>query len=277
MFLVLGSQGQVGQRLTQVLGPAAITLPRASLDIRDTATLTEFLHTTPVSAVINAAALTNVAACEADPALCLEINTHAVLRLAEFCQSQGIALVNYSSDYVFDGTSEDSYDEHSPTHPINHYGASKALLEKSLESFSCALTIRTSWVFDSRGENFFSKLKLQAKQGKVLRVVNDQRGSPTWAKDLALVTRHLLQQEARGLYNYSATGSCTWFEMARFLGYDVQAIATEDSGVQRPRYSVLSKAKITPRLPPRLLKDWRQALGDCYLAPPRPEAPQTRP
>lgn len=279
MILVIGCRGQVGTRLVQLLGAQAID---AAIDLTQIADIAAVLARYRPLAVINAAARTDVNYCESHVQNCMTTNTLAVLKLAQLTADYGIPLVNYSTDYVFDGLRRTPYSETSRTAPLNVYGRSKQLMEQGLTDFAHCLTIRTSWVFDHQGRNFFTRLA-QSRNEPLIHVVADQYGSPTWARDLAETTLLLLQHNCRGLYHYAGLGECSWYQLAywyaqRFMPErEVRPISSHayNSKLQRPAYSVLATKKITPLLPSHLRKDWELALNECFLAPAPKAAAQT--
>lgn len=272
MILLIGGSGQTGQRLRSLRDAEILSPSSSELDLRDADQLRYFFKKYNFSAVINSAAFTDVAAAEKNPASCFAINTDAVVQLAHLTAERGIPLVHYSSDYVFDGVSQTPYTEDAPLQSLNVYGQSKARAEVALRNFSHCLVIRTSWVFDRQGKNFFTKLECTLKDTGELRVVSDQLGSPTWAMDLARATFDLLDQNARGFYNFSSTNQASWWQLAqhyfhlRGLSPKIIPVKSDpNSAVKRPLYSVLDISRAQRILKnPCVLRPWQEAINDCF-------------
>lgn len=182
--------------------------------------------------LINAAAYTAVDKAESEPAIADKINAKAPVLMAEEMKRAGGLLVHYCTDFVYDGTKPSPYTEHDAPSPLNVYGASKLAGDQGIAGVSGAhLIFRTSWVYGARGKNFLKTILRLAEEAKPLRVVDDQRGAPTWSRDIATATgialAHLKRSAQRtgqtfqsvgfensGLYHMSAAGEVTWFEFA---------------------------------------------------------------
>ena len=218
--------------------------------------------------VINAAAYTDVDGCESNADLAYAINGDAVKILAKACNLTDSVLVHISTDYVFDGR-KDGYGEEDTPNPINIYGKSKHLGERYLtETAKKYYLIRTAWLYGKHGKNFVDTILKLAKSRKELEVVNDQRGSPTYTKDLSAAIRHLIDATpAYGIYHLTNDGMCTWFEFAckiiglKGLPTNMKAISSDTlkRAARRPACSVLLNTKL-PKL-----RRWESALSD-YLS-----------
>lgn len=269
--VVTGSAGQLGTSFRRAL-PQATFLTRADLDLAD-ATPTEMrrmLEDVHPTAVINCAAYTSVDRAEDEAELATKVNAQAVRWLAEVTADMNVPFVSYSSDYVFSGNATEPYLESSPTSPVNAYGRSKELGERlALEANPRSLIIRTSWLISGTHRNFVAVILERAMQGRV-RVVDDQRGCPTVAGDLAAATLQALSSGAAGLLHVTNSGEATWFHLAseavRLAGLDPTAVepCTSDdfpTRARRPSYSVLGSERRDelglPELP-----DWRDSLVD---------------
>jgi dTDP-4-dehydrorhamnose reductase len=219
---VTGAGGLLGSALREVLPKTPdsmefIGLARGELDVTKAETVRERLEAIRPDAVIHAAAHTGVDACEEEPELAREVNAVGTAHVARVCAEMKCRLIYLSTDYVFDGTSERPYREDDPIAPLGVYGKTKwegevAVREEGPENF---LIVRTAWVYGIGGRNFVDAILEKGTLGEPLRVVTDQRGSPTYAPDLADALKALLLTEARGVVHVSGGGECSWYEFAR--------------------------------------------------------------
>jgi len=194
---LLGSTGQLGRELAPALAAFAEVrcIDRATLDLgaSDDDTVRAVVRAADV--VVNAAAYTCVDAAESDEATALRVNALGVRTLARECARERVALVHYSTDFVFDGRADRPYREDDATGPLSAYGRTKLAGERAvLESEAAALVLRTAWVFGVGGRSFVSTILSLARHREELRVVADQVGSPTFARDLAAATAQILQR-----------------------------------------------------------------------------------
>jgi dTDP-4-dehydrorhamnose reductase len=278
-FLVTGGAGQLGHALQRALaarGEPFAAPAHAELDVCDATAVARAFSCHAPRVVVNCAALTKVDTCEREPAAAERANAGAVATLARACAESGATLVQLSTDYVFAGDGQRPYREDDPPAPRSAYGRTKLAGEAAARTAPGALIVRTSWVY-GRGRNFPAAILAQAREGKPLRVVADQRGRPTYATDLADGLLRLLDVGASGSVHFANDGEATWLDLARavldscgFSDRPIQPLTTEELGLPapRPRYSILDldKAKglgVAPR-------DWRAALA-AYLA--SPDAP----
>jgi len=291
-WVIAGCRGQLGHALAKQIEPGEIAaagdLPE--LDIVDRASLERFFAgLAPPLVVVNAAAFTQVDSCEKpeNRAAVWGANAEGPGLVAELCAARGFRLVHVSTDYVFPGDADRPYREDDPPAPTSEYGRSKLEGERRVLALCpSALVVRTSWVF-GRGRNFIAAILAQAqarrrKQDRTpLRVVDDQRGRPTYAVDLAAGIRALVEADARGLYHLANRGEATWWEVARasldeagFGDLGVDRIQTRDLGLPAPRpmYSVLdcSKAEALGVRP----RSWRDALRAFLHSSDSPLAPE---
>jgi dTDP-4-dehydrorhamnose reductase len=178
-------------------------------------------------------------------------------------------LAYYSTDYVFDGVQQQSYREWDQTNPLNVYGASKLAGEFFLRALCPRhLIVRTSWLFGEGGSHFVGKIMAAAREKEFLKVVNDQRGSPTLTTDLAYMTLCLVEAENIGTYHVTNSGHCSWDEFAReiialcHLETEVRPITSADLGApaRRPSHSVLENYLLKLEGMP-LLRTWQSALA----------------
>ena len=295
--LITGARGQVGAELARAFtGNAQVTaLDRAALDLSSRDRIAQAVRSAAPQVILNAAAYTAVDRAESEPDAARAVNGVAPGVLAEEAKRCGALLVHYSTDYVFDGRKPAPYVETDPTAPLNVYGASKLEGERAIAAAGAAhVILRTSWVYGPRGRNFMLTMLQLAGSRPELRVVDDQRGAPTCAFELARVTLALFTGGApraidasdvarvgasSGLYHASAAGETTWcgfaseiFAMrargdASFKAPKVVPIATSEypTPARRPANSVLSNAKLRAAFGVALA-DWRRGLEETLSA-----------
>lgn len=227
-WLVTGAGGQLGRCLRARLDAPprhvlAAAPERAALDVTDREAVRRAVLEAPggpPDVVVNAAAMTHVDRCEAEPEAARLANALAPGWLAEAAAEAGALFVQVSTDYVFDGSARRPYREDDPTGPRSVYGRTKLEGEqRALAACRDTLVVRTAWVFGP-GRNFVRTIleaaaRAQRGEGPPLRVVDDQRGSPTWAGHLADALIALVERDARGIYHAANSGSATWWELAR--------------------------------------------------------------
>jgi dTDP-4-dehydrorhamnose reductase len=220
-----------------------------------------------VGTLINCAAWTDVDAAESQEAAASQINGAAVEALAGACEKRGALLVQFSTDYVFDGEGRTPYRVNHPRAPVNAYGRSKALGETALErSRVDHLLLRTSWVYAPWGKNFVLKMLSLARSRPSLRVVGDQVGRPSSAEGIARTALALIDCGARGTLHVTDGGQCSWFELAQAsiraagLSVEVTPCGSDEypSPARRPAYSVLD-VSLTSSLV--RLEPWQQAVA----------------
>lgn len=223
--------------------------------------------------LVNLAALTDVDGCEDRTELAERSNAEGPAVLAGLCAASRARLVHISTDYVFDGEKCSPYREDDEPHPQSVYGRTKLAGErKILERNTASAIMRTEWLYGRSGSSFVDKVVAIAKAQGHARVVNDQRGSPTYARDLALPVIAVIDKGLTGIYHMSNSGSCTWYDFAKaifsILGMNVEVvpISSADLGrkAKRPSYSVFDLSKLR-RDTGIEMRDWKDALND-YLA-----------
>lgn len=269
MTLVTGASGQLGFELHRILDDKATFLDRKALDLSQTGSVADLIESLKPELVINAGAYTAVDKAESEKTLAFKVNRDTPAELARLAELHRFKLIHLSTDYVFDGNSNTPYREDDPTHPMNVYGASKRDGEiEVLKNNPSALIVRTSWVYSKHGKNFIKTILRLAQERKTMSVVNDQTGSPTWAKDLAEVL--IRAQELSGIYHFTNEGQCTWFELAKAvaktkrLSLEILPISTAEypTPARRPAYSLLNKDKIKGSLGLQI-PDWMESLESC--------------
>jgi len=224
-ILLLGGSGQVGQELRRLSLPAGVTLAapsRAEADIADRVAIGDLVGAASWSAVINTAAWTAVDAAEDAAGDAFAANALGPAILADATRRRGIPLIHVSTDYVFDGTKPSPYVEDDRTAPLGVYGASKLAGEDAVRTGNPRhVIVRTAWVYGGPGRNFLSTMLRLGGERDVLRVVADQHGTPTAARDLAAALAAIALRddlmERQGVYHYANRGETTWCGFARAI------------------------------------------------------------
>lgn len=250
-ILVTGAKGQLGQELQRVLtGEDVIAADRPDYELTDAALSAKIAATHP-DLVIHAAAYTDVDGCERNPETAFTVNTQGTRRVAEGAAKANARLIYISTDYVFDGKKREPYTERDPVNPLNVYGRSKlAGEEEAMKGCRRTLVLRTSWLYGVHGKNFVKTILSLAVTQPEVRVVKDQRGSPTYARHLAQVIAGLIRSDVTGVIHAGGEGECSRYEFAKAilqeagLGCRVVPISTAESGrlAWRPPYTALSTA-----------------------------------
>ncbi len=219
--LITGAAGQLGRALAQELAHRdgeAVATDLAEMNITDWDAVWGTLSAQRPQVVINAAAATRVDDLEAEKDLAFKVNALGPRNLAVACRRLGIKLVHISTDYVFDGAKTGPYVEWDETGPQSVYGWSKWLGETMVrEQCPDHFLVRTAWLYGLPGPNFITAILGRARQGLALKVVDDQRGTPTSALALAPQLLALAETEAFGTYHATCQGEATWYEFARLI------------------------------------------------------------
>lgn len=227
-LLLLGGTGQVGrefQSLTFPKGTDVVAPTRADRDLTDAAAIAALIAAYPWNAVINAAGYTNVDRAESDQATAFAVNADAPAQLAAETERHAIPLIHISTDYVFDGRKNAPYVETDEPAPLNVYGASKLAGERAVAASNPRhVILRTAWVYSPHGHNFVKTILRLAAERDRLTIVDDQRGCPTAARDIALACRDIALRCAAqpggapyGLYHFTGSGEASWCEFARAI------------------------------------------------------------
>lgn len=296
-ILVTGKNGQVGGELVKVLSSFGdIVAPaREEMDLTSPQSIRSAIREVRPRWIVNPAAYTAVDKAESEPELAYAINAEAVRTIGEEAQRIGAGVIHFSTDYVFDGTSSTPYVETDATRPVSVYGASKLAGELALaESGAACMIFRTSWVYGSVGKNFLRTILQLAEEREQLRVVADQHGAPTWSRDLAEMTAHVIRRcediSARngerpldafarlgGIYHAAGSGETTWCAFAtealrmqrdrkpnrRFAAIEGITTSEYPTPARRPANSRLNCGKLEEKFGWRMM-DWRESLRSVF-------------
>ena len=284
-LLVTGREGQlarcIAERAADHPGLEIIFTSRGDADLSSSGSVAAVIAAVRPDLVINAAAYTAVDRAEEEPALAFRINAEGASEAAIAARDAGAAIIQLSTDYVFDGGASEPYREDAPAEPLSVYGRSKLAGEEAVRAGNPDhMILRTAWVYSPFGRNFVKSLVGAARERNVLDVVADQTGCPTSALDLAVAILAIAGRWPDGdrsgvgqTYHLAGSGSASWFELAsevmrqcRTLGLpaaEVRPIATADwpAKAARPAFAVLDCTKAERDLGLRL-PDWRRSVAD---------------
>ncbi len=275
-YLVIGSNGMLGSDIVGLLRNCReqfIALDQPEIDIRDFDSVLSVFKLHNPEVVINTAALTDVDGCESRAKKAFEINAKGAEHVAKAVRMAGSFLVHISTDYVFDGKKEGPYIESDPVNPLSVYGKSKAegeiRIREQLPDQHCI--VRTQWLFGIHGRNFVETILSLAQKQSVLRVVNDQRGSPTFTSDLATALIKLCERRVKGTIHVTNSGEASWYDFAVAVieksglsSVRVEPMLTSELNrpAQRPLNSILDNFRYVSLF--GRLRHWEKAL-DAYL------------
>ena len=274
-LVVIGKSGQLAWEIARLV-PEAMCLGRDDIDITSGEDIAAKLGLINPDAVINASAYTAVDKAESDEENAYLLNQTAVANLAKYCKSNNVFFVHVSTDYVFNGEKGSPYTVDDAIEPQGMYGKTKAAGEAEVTSIlpAASAILRTSWVYSSHGNNFVkTMLRLMAEKPQ-LGVIDDQIGSPTWAKGLARACVEAASHRTAGIYHWSDEGVCSWYDFAiaiQQLGLErgllEQAVPVKPipssaypTPAKRPHYSVLDKT-LTRETFTSPLNHWREQLS----------------
>ncbi len=263
----------LGSALLPVLRQShqVIGLGSQDCDIRDLGAVINSLRAYRPELVIHLAAYTDVDGCETDPRKAEESNGAGTRNVALACAGIDATMLYLSTDYVFDGSKGEAYREQDWPNPINVYGHSKLLGEQHVQAIlDRYFIVRTSWLFGPKGKNFVATILELAHRDRVLRVVSNQRGSPTYTRHLASKLVALIETKKYGIYHVTGTGNCSWFEFAQSIVHlsglkDVHVMPSSSDEcprlARRPANSVLENHCLS-LTHMGLLPHWKAALAD---------------
>ena len=280
--LITGSNGQLGSEIKELASDyenlECVFKDLPELDICDAEVLNTFIIDQHINAVINCAGYTAVDKAEEEALIAQKVNSEGVLNLANALKKVDGKLIHISTDYVFDGNHSQPYKESDPVSPIGVYGETKRAGELAVLNGSIdAIVIRTSWLYSVYGNNFVKTMLRLGNEKKSIQVVSDQKGTPTFAKDLAKTCLDILSDASStnlskkgSLYHYSNEGVTSWYNFATAImeigniDCKVIPIETKDYPTQarRPMYSVLDKSKIKSDFKVTI-PHWRDSLTNC--------------
>lgn len=280
-ILVTGANGQLGWELSQLAASYPkfqfVMVDRSVLDLSKPETINAVLDSIAPDVIINPAAYTAVDKAETEKELAYTINAKSVEVMAAYAAAKQIPFISYSTDYVFTGDASSPYTTDTTIAPLNFYGSTKADGESlAFAANPNTIIIRTSWVFSSHGNNFVKTMMRFMKERDSLNIVADQKGRPTYAKDLAIATMKMIEaidagKTIKGVYHFANQGETTWFDFAKKiqsvagLTCEVNPIKTIDfpTPAKRPAYSVLDTSRIEKELGIQI-PNWETALQACY-------------
>ena len=284
LILVTGSNGQLGKSLKCLIGQSSLNhefvfVTREQLDLTNFNNVRNLIEKNKFDIIINCAAYTSVDKAETEKKQANLINHFAVLNLAEIARDNHIKLIHISTDYVFDGSKLESYDETDSVSPLNVYGKTKLDGENAIFSIMQfdALIIRTSWVYSIHGNNFVDTILKLCKVKAEINVITDQIGSPTFANDIASSILSIVEnkkfnesrQESQ-IFHYSNEGKCSWYEFANEINRlsesecKINPIHSKDypQAAVRPKQVILNKRKIIDFFDLDLIY-WKDSLKKC--------------
>jgi len=275
-ILLTGCAGMLGKALAEALSAhEVIAVDRKELDITDAVAVEKIFTENNFDFCVNAAAYTAVDKAEEEFAAAGEVNGVAVGILAENCKKRNVKLIHFSTDYVFDGESDEGYREDAQTNPVNAYGKSKLLGEELIQRSGCDFAIiRLSWLFGD-GKNFVATMLHLGAEKPEIKVVSDQIGKPTYAKDLAEAVAQFISCHSREggkpklqeIFHLTNEGETSWFDFAqkifelKKLPVKVIPISSSEfpTPAKRPKNSVLLNTKL-PKL-----RSWEEALKEYFF------------
>ena len=286
MIWLIGSKGMLASEIAAQLNQCNIQWIGSDkeVDITDKAAVEAFIQQNFASGslqwIINCAAYTAVDKAEDDPDTAQKLNADALINICTAAKKYGARLIHFSTDYVFDGTSSIPYIETDTTNPQSVYGCTKLQGEQNIiELLPEHYIIRTAWLYGKSGNNFVSTMLRLMNEKDSLKVVNDQRGSPTYAVDLAKAVLRIMQLDNHryGIYHYSNEGNITWYDFASEIyrqGKEMGLIKRTCSVVpctssefpqkaHRPSFSLLNKQKIKEAFS-LFVPNWNESLS-LYL------------
>ena len=282
-ILITGGKGQLGNELLSIvksgqaeIGPLekakeyeVVSYDVDKLDISDLNKVREILNLEKPNVVINCAACTNVDGCESNEELAFKVNSLGARNLAICSEEIGAKLVQVSTDYVFSGEEREvPFREYDLTSPYSVYGKTKLMGEEFVKQYSKkAFIVRTSWLYGYVGHNFVYTMRRLGSEKEFLTVVNDQKGNPTHANDLAYHILKLIETEEYGIYHCTGKGECTWYDFAKKimelsnLNCEVRPCTSEEfkTPAKRPEYSSLDNMMLRCTIGDEM-RNWEEAI-----------------
>ncbi|MBZ9629639.1 dTDP-4-dehydrorhamnose reductase [Salegentibacter sp. LM13S] len=279
-ILVTGANGQLGACFKKISGNYPdfnfVFKSSSEADITEKPKLEKLFSEINFDWLINCAAYTNVEKAESEEVKAFRINAEGAQNLAEVCNENQAALIHFSTDYVFNGETDNPYQETDTTNPINVYGASKLKGELAItEVLKEHFIFRTSWLYSEFGHNFYKTILRKIEEKSELNITTTQTGTPTNANDLAEFVMEIIASENKnfGLYHFSNLGEATWYDFAKaileFTGSSEEIRLNENNDFKtiaaRPKYSVLDKTKIQQKFQ-KQIPEWKVSLKTLILS-----------
>jgi len=278
-FLIIGNRGQLGtdfERYCKAESHRVYGADLPEVDILDPASLRAHRDQHRPDIIVNCSAYTNVDSCETEKETAMKINAEGVKNLAQCAEEGSIPLIHFSTDYVFDGSHETPYEESAEPNPNTVYGQSKLAGENNVRTYcSNYYIIRIAWLYGMYGGNFvktMTRVGLQAARKQTpVKVVDDQRGSPTWTVDICKQVLALVNTGAYGIYHCTSEGDCTWYEFTRYIYDHFQITASllpcstseYPRPAPRPPYSVLENSQLK-QLGINTMPHWKSAFDTFF-------------
>ena len=282
-ILITGCKGQLGNELQNIIKRGKSEISEISENIRNSEVIAldvdvlditkldqveQFLNDLKPDVVINCAAATNVDGCEGNEEFAFKVNSIGPRNLAMACEKINAKLVQVSTDYVFSGVGNKTLTEYDLTAPYSSYGKTKLLGEKYVQEFcSKSFIVRTAWLYGYVGNNFVYTIMKLGKEKDMIKVVNDQRGNPTHANDLAYHILKIIETEEYGVYHCSGKGECSWYDFAKMIielsggKCEVKPCTSEEykTPAKRPEYSSLDNIMLRCTVGDEM-RNWQDAI-----------------
>jgi len=274
-LLIVGADGQLGTDMARLLAPlsAVTALTFHDLDIMDRPSLKQAIESARPDVVVNCAAYTAVDRAETEQDAAYRVNVLGARNVSQAARRAGARVVYFSTDYVFDGTASEPYDEEAPTGPLSVYGRTKLQGEQATrEANPDHLILRLAWMYGSTGHNFVRTILRLAREKDELRIVDDQVGSPTFTEDVVHQLWTAIEDGCSGTYHCVNTGQASWYEFAsqivRLSGSAVPVVPITSvdypTAARRPAFSALSDRRLELEHL-NTMRPWQDALQDCMV------------
>ncbi|QZT37167.1 dTDP-4-dehydrorhamnose reductase [Halosquirtibacter xylanolyticus] len=280
-ILITGGDGMLASHLKEVFtleGDENIyCLNRSACDITDIDSIERAVKQYQIDILINTAAYTAVDLAETETACADKVNHLALNYIAKVASKYDVEVIHISTDYVFNGKNDTPYREEDPTSPVSIYGKTKCDGEVALlKNHTKSIIIRTSWLYDESHANFFTTMIRMGRERDEISVVNDQFGTPTYARDLAQAIHsistktNITEGQRYGVFHFSNEGETTWYDFAHEIFQNIgltctiHPVSTEQfvRPAQRPNFAVLDKTKIKFTFG-ITIPEWRRSLLNC--------------
>ena len=270
-LLVTGVKGQLGHDIVNECKKRnieAIGVDVEEMDITDSKKVEEIIKSGNYDAIVHCAAWTAVDKAEDEVEACTKVNVDGTKNIAKVCKELDIPMMYFSTDYVFDGQGDQSWNEYDKRNPLNVYGQTKYEGELAVEALEKHFIVRIAWVFGVKGNNFIKTMLRLGKERGAVSVVNDQIGSPTYTYDLSKLAVDMILTDKYGTYHATNEGLCSWYDFAceifKQAKLDVEVTPVDSNAfpakAKRPSNSRMSKEMLDKNGFKRL-PTWQDALG----------------